>query len=118
MIYLSINERHANDNRRILKPSPSWGRLTTCGGTDFVRQINHNLPSKQRNSAALGFPRLRCFHKRIFRLLTNGMRQLIHMTDLLTAFGADGFHLCDLLGIKCVKIAVLELILIHTVKNE
>ena len=24
-------------------PSPSWGRLITCGGTDFVRQINHNL---------------------------------------------------------------------------
>ena len=35
MIYLSINERHANDNRRILKPSPRCGnngRFATLQG--------------------------------------------------------------------------------------
>ena len=39
-------------------PSPSWGRLTTCGGTDFVRAINHKGTSKNlvRDESAVIFP--------------------------------------------------------------
>ena len=53
-----------------------------------------------------------------YRLKCNIVCYLVKLLDLVLSLLADRLHFLDLLGSKGVKIAILELVLVHTVKHE